>query len=184
MKMKCKTDPQKIQELYDREEIRDCLYRYCRGVDRADETAIRSAYWPDAIDNHGFYNGPVEGFFEVARKVWAAGARNIHAVTNILIEFKGPHLAVVESYFNGLQRGPNRDGDTTQVLLVGRYADVFEKRGEEWRIIERNVVFDWVDDQPLPALSEAEHFGPRRPRGGSFPQDQIYLTLEKYSSQV
>jgi hypothetical protein len=35
-----------ISELMDREMIRDCLYRYCRGIDRADEAMLRSACWP------------------------------------------------------------------------------------------------------------------------------------------
>ena len=38
-----------MQELVDREAIRECLYRYCRGIDRLDEAALRSSYWPDAI---------------------------------------------------------------------------------------------------------------------------------------
>ena len=68
---------EKIAELVDREAIRDCIYRYCRGVDRADEAALRSAYWPDAIDQHGSYSGPVEGFFE-----WANGSsRAVHATS-------------------------------------------------------------------------------------------------------
>ena len=46
-----------LQALLDREAIRDCLYRYCRGIDRADEAALRSAYWPDATDCHGAWNG-------------------------------------------------------------------------------------------------------------------------------
>lgn len=51
-----------IQNLLDKEAIRDCLYRYCRGIDRADEAILRSAYWPDAHDRHGAYVGDVEGF--------------------------------------------------------------------------------------------------------------------------
>ena len=42
-----------VQSLLDREAIRDCLYRYCRGIDRADEDARRSAEWPDVRDCHG-----------------------------------------------------------------------------------------------------------------------------------
>ncbi|MDX0110591.1 nuclear transport factor 2 family protein, partial [Sinorhizobium meliloti] len=30
-------DEANISELLDREAIRDCLYRYCRGIDRGDE---------------------------------------------------------------------------------------------------------------------------------------------------
>ena len=43
---------QLVAELADREAIRDCLYRYCRGVDRCDEQMLRSAYWEDAYDDH------------------------------------------------------------------------------------------------------------------------------------
>ena len=82
-------DDRRLTELLDREAIRDCIYRYCRGVDRADEASLRSSYWPDATDCHGSYSGPVEGFFQWALSVFKTGARNIHQVGNILIEFKG-----------------------------------------------------------------------------------------------
>ena len=39
-------------EVADREAIRECLYRYCRGVDRLDADMVRSAYWPDVVDTH------------------------------------------------------------------------------------------------------------------------------------
>ena len=56
----------RVQELLDREAIRDCLYRYCRGIDRLDEQALRSAYWEDATDRHGAYQGPASGFIQHA----------------------------------------------------------------------------------------------------------------------
>lgn len=164
----------KIVELMDREAIRDCLYLYCRGIDRADEATLRSAYWPDAIDNHGSYNGPVEGFVEWARAVWSKGPRNIHAISNILIEFKSATTAHVESYFSALQRGAGGDGVVRQFALAGRYCDVFEKRQGEWRVLERTVVFDWVEPQAVPGESEAERFGPRTPIGSSYPDDPVY----------
>lgn len=48
-----------VAALWDREMIRDCLYRYCRGIDRTDEAALRSAYWPDGTDDHGAYRDNV-----------------------------------------------------------------------------------------------------------------------------
>ncbi|MBY6166584.1 nuclear transport factor 2 family protein [Pseudooceanicola nitratireducens] len=167
-----------IDTLLDREKIRDCLYRYARGVDRADEAALRSAYWPDANDCHGSYNGPIDGFVDWARKVWAAKARNVHLISNILIEFDGsapqPVLAQVESYFLALQRGPAPTGGEAQVMLAGRYCDRFEKRGAEWRIADRVVIYDWMDPQTAPDQDEATRFGPRQPIGAAFPDDVIY----------
>jgi hypothetical protein len=138
---------------------------------------LRSSYWPDATDCHGSYNGPVEGFFQWALSVFKTGARNVHQVSNILIEFKGDSKAVVESYFLALQRGPDRNGVSRQFQMAGRYCDLFEKRNGEWRVAKRVVAFDWVEEQPAPDKTEDARFGSRRPIGGSFPNDPIYELL-------
>ena len=166
------TMPQeKIAELLDREAIRDCIYRYCRGVDRADEAALRSAYWPDAIDQHGPYSGPVEGFFEWAKDIFKTDARNVHMVGNILIEFTAINEAVVETYFLALQRS------VRQFLIAGRYCDVFQQRDGEWRVFRRVVVYDWVEEQAVATEPEAIRFGSRLPLGARFPDDPIYDLL-------
>ena len=170
-------DDKRLTELLDREAIRDCIYRYCRGIDRADEASLRSSYWPDATDCHGSYSGPVEGFFQWALGVFKTGPRNIHQVSNVLIEFKSETSAVVESYFNALQRGPGQKGLVRQFLLAGRYCDLFEKRNGEWRVARRVVAFDWVEEQPAPDVTEDVRFGVRKPIGGSFPNDPIYELL-------
>jgi hypothetical protein len=138
---------------------------------------LRSSYWPDAIDCHGSYSGPVEGFFQWALGVFKTGPRNIHQVANILIEFKSDSSAVVESYFNALQRGSGANGKVRQFLLAGRYCDLFEKRGGEWRVAKRVVAFDWVEEQAVPEAAEEVRFGARKPVGGSFPKDPIYELL-------
>ena len=169
------TDTEKrLTDLLDREAIRECMYRYCRGIDRADEAALRSAYWPDAMDQHGRYSGPVEGFFELVKQGYSAHPRNVHQVSNILIEFASDAVAAVESYFNALQRSRRRDGTLNQVLLAGRYCDRFEKRNGEWRVAKRTVVYDWVEEQTPPAEPEEGRFGLRKPIGGRFPLDPIY----------
>jgi hypothetical protein len=172
------TMPQdKISGLLDREAIRDCIYRYCRGVDRADEAALRSAYWPDATDRHGPYSGPVEGFFQWANGIFKSGARNVHMVGNILIEFTALKEAVVETYFLALQRGPGKDGGPRQFLIAGRYCDVFQQRDGEWRVFRRVVVYDWVDEQVAATEPEEARSGSRLPLGAHFPDDPIYDLL-------
>ena len=177
-------DEKEIGRLLDREAIRDCIYRYCRGIDRADEAALRSSYWPDATDSHGAYSGPVEGFFQWALEVFKTDARNVHQVSNILIAFTAPTRAAVESYFNALQRGAGKDGVVRQFHLAGRYCDLFEKRAGEWRVVQRTVVYDWIDEQTPPAESETARFGPRQPIGAKLPHDPIYHLLAAEGSRM
>ena len=47
-------------ELADREATRDCLFRYCRGIDRADPDLLRTVYWPGAMDYHTCVTGTGE----------------------------------------------------------------------------------------------------------------------------
>jgi ketosteroid isomerase-like protein len=170
------SDPQ-LEALLDKEAIRDCIHRYCRGIDRADEAALLSSYWPDAHDCHGAYDGPVSGFFDQVRAAWARGPRNIHNVGNIMIEFRDAKQAVVETYFIAFQRARGPDNVERQVQLCGRYCDLFEKRAEEWRVLKRTVVYDWVDHQQPPTEGEPERFGLRQPIGTAWPDDPLYAIL-------
>lgn len=135
---------------------------------------MRSCYWPDACDNHGSYSGSAAGFIQFALSVFKTQPRNIHQLANTMIEFLGPAEAAVESYFTALQRGPDEAGEIKQVLLCGRYCDLFQKREGEWRIAERTVVYDWVEEQRPPTSSETERFGPRQPIGAPYPNDPVY----------
>lgn len=46
-------NPDLLQQMLDREAIRDLVWRYCRAVDRRDFAALSALYHPDAIDEHG-----------------------------------------------------------------------------------------------------------------------------------
>lgn len=162
-----------LQQLLDREAIRECMYRYCRGIDRADEAALRSAYWPDATDRHGPYNGSATGFIDYAIHRLKASDRSIHCVTNLSIQLAGTQ-AGVETYFLALQREPDASGTLQELFLAGRYIDRFEKRGDEWRIAERTVMYDWMRLMGSPEGTERERMGPRTPNGGKYPDDAVY----------
>ncbi|MFN7027773.1 MAG: nuclear transport factor 2 family protein [Sphingopyxis sp.] len=165
-----------IVKLWDREMIRDCLYRYCRGIDRVDEALLRSSYWPDGTDTHGAYRGSASGFVDWAMAALPKIERGIHQIHNILIEMRGTEAAV-ESYFSAWQRQPGADGALVEAHMAGRYVDRFEKRGDEWRVADRIVVFDWVEERPAQKTSEAERFGHRQPIGANWPNDPVYRLL-------
>lgn len=167
-----------LAQLMDREAIRECMNRYCRGIDRQDAAALRSAYWPDATDRHGPYQGSASGFIDWAlEKLGTQGERSVHNVTNMSIELRGTQAAV-ETYFLALQRDRDASGTSREVFLAGRYVDRFEKRGDEWRIAARTVVYDWLRHLGTPEGTEAERFGPRQPIGGLFGKDPVYALLE------
>jgi hypothetical protein len=163
-------------ELADREAIRDCLFRYARGVDRLDADLLRTAYWPDAFDNHLMFKGNVEEFIAWGFPLMRAMDRNQHIIGNILIRLDGA-TAAVESYFYGIQRGKVA-GVMRDTVASGRYLDRFERRQGEWRIKERIVITDWFREYPDSADWSAGPFGMAdAPTGALHPEDASYTWL-------
>ena len=167
-----------LQELLDREAIRDCIYRCCRGIDRIDETALRSAYWPDAVCRHGDQRSTGAEFVDAALMALRAGGRTSHMIGNVLIELR-TKTAAVESYFRTILGGRDAEGMPQETLLAGRYVDRFECRDTEWRIAARTVVYDWIRQAALLTEMDAEVFGSRQPSGARKPADPLYSLLSR-----
>lgn len=172
----------RLQILEDREAIRETMFAYCRGIDRGDESQLRSAYWPDATDRHGAYQGTAAGFIEHALPKLGKG-RYVHNVANISIQLNGDSAAV-ESYFLAYQADEGKDGQWQSTFLCGRYIDRFEVRAtaiaaREWRIAERVVAYDWQELYAHPSGTESERFGLRQPIGSACPGDPWYALLAK-----
>lgn len=163
-------------EIVDREAIRDCLYRYSRGVDRCDESMLRSVYWEDAHDDHVLFSGSREELIDWVMPLLAAMEQSAHSISNILIRLRGDH-ADVESYYHGYHRV--RDGDVVRdSIQAGRYLDRFERREDQWRILRRRVVVDWFREYPDSADWERGPFGHRIDLGSRYPDDPSYAMLD------
>lgn len=164
-----------LAELADREAIRECLYRYARGVDRLDADMIRSAYWPDCIDSHLDFSGNAEEFIAWSFPIMGTMDQTQHIIANVLIAIDGER-ADVEAYFYGYHRINTPDGKA-DVIGAGRYLDAFEKRGDEWRIFRRMVMTDWFRQYADSADWEAGMLGLKPPMGGRHPDDPSYSLL-------
>ena len=137
-----------MDELLDREEIRDVLLRYCRGVDRCDEELVRSVYHEDATDDHGTFKGSGHEFASVVVPMLRAQWRStVHALHNVSIDLDGD-AAFVESGFVATHRSLT-DQDPTDFVFGGRYIDRFECRDGVWKIASRLVVHDWSRLEPV-----------------------------------
>jgi ketosteroid isomerase-like protein len=137
-------------ELVAREEIRDVLYRYTRGIDRLDLDLVRSCYHPDAHDDHGAFRGDLDGFLAWVGDVLSSFDSTMHFIGNQLIEVEGD-TAYAESYCVAYRRREPRDDEQPHDLVTAlRYVDRLERRAEgQWRIAARVCVFDWSRRDPV-----------------------------------
>lgn len=139
-----------LQRLFDRAAIQDVLRRYARGVDRGDWALLRSTYHLDAYDDHVEYKGDINGLVAWLEKRFADVDNSQHFLGNCLVEFAGPDVALVETYFASRRLCPQVDGEREAAepsdaicrQAWGRYVDRFERRNHQWRVAHRTVVVD------------------------------------------
>lgn len=135
-----------LEELIDRERIKDVLARYAHGIDRLDRGLVETAFWPEATDHHAMFTGTSKEFLDFAiPNIRASVDTQQHRLSPPLIRITG-NEAAVETYFTCPQfmYGPNaEDTGRAYIDVGGRYVDRMVKRGREWRILERTVVLDW-----------------------------------------
>ena len=172
--------PTTLQALVDQQAIRDVLIRYTRGIDRMDVDLVRSTYHPDAHDDHGAYQGGVDGFLEWVEQALSYFDSTMHFIGNQLVEIDEADLdrAHAESYCvayhrrrarlgaNGVPDEPGHD-----LVTALRYVDRMERRGGEWRIADRRCVFDWTRRDPI--VGEWEQ-GPEVLQGRRHHTDPVY----------
>lgn len=145
----------KVQELWDREQIRQCLLKYCRGVDRFDRELILQAFHQDCLDEHGKFVGTPGEFVD-----WALGQHEAahlshqHCILNHTAEIDG-NTAHAETYFMFVCM--NRKGRPV-TLGGGRYVDRLEKRDDEWRIAARVTLRDWAMTDTIPDMNDLSSF--------------------------
>ena len=133
-------EPQsRLQGLLDREDIRACLVRFSRGMDRFDRELFLSAFHADATIAAGpFVGGPAECYDWAAPMHEAGQVATQHNLLNTTIDLDGD-TAHVETYY--LFAGRNRDDSNW--LAGGRYVDRLERRGGQWKIALRTNVIEW-----------------------------------------
>lgn len=148
-------DEKRIQELLDKQDIRDVLLRCARGMDRSDWDLVLSCYHDDAVDDHGAYRGGARDYVEWLSKTlrgWVQ--RTMHTLLNMLIEVEGD-VVQAETYVVGYHRYRRDDGRAADWVGGGRYIDRLERRAGEWKIADRLLVWEWVRDDAVEFVWDA-----------------------------
>jgi hypothetical protein len=126
-----------IRGLLDTSAIRDCIHRYCRGINRLDAELLTSAFHASAEICTGDRTYSVPAFIEQYWNRQADTQACQHYVTNTMCEIDGD-MAHAETYFWSVIRR----FDTVDVV-GGRYVDRLDNRDRAWRISQRVVVREW-----------------------------------------
>ena len=156
-----------MQELLDKQAVKEVMMTYCRALDRLDEEMLRTVFHPDAVHNHGF-QGPSSDpslpstpdqpgdFVAYALGVLSTHHRTHHHLGNFMIEIEG-NVAWTEAYFTACHRmrkigdpkaSPNAFDTEMDYFVGGRYIDRMEKRDGVWKITHRTGVNDWQRIEP------------------------------------
>jgi hypothetical protein len=135
-----------LQILLDKQEIYEVLLRYCRGIDRLDESLLRSVYHPDATDDHGLFKGKASDFIDWALEYFRTKMKlTWHVIMNVLIEVEGD-VAYSEAYSVAYHRV--KEQKEFDWIVGGRFVDRFERRKGAWKISQRRLVFEWSRKEP------------------------------------
>jgi hypothetical protein len=152
-----------LQSLADKQAIYEVVLRYCRGIDRLDMALVRSAFHPDAIDNHVGYAGPVEGFIAFVEPSLHGFTGSMHILCNHLVEIDGD-VAASETYALGVHWGEPADKAVQNFTMGFRYVDHMTRRNGVWAIQERWVACEWArSDVGVPKMTLPGRAGTRGP---------------------
>jgi hypothetical protein len=139
----------RLARLADQQDIRDVVYRYCRGIDRRDFDLVRSCYHSGATDDHGDFRGTIDEFIPYVQDRLQRFECTMHFVGNVLVEV-ADDAARCESYTVAYHRvPPSRTKPERDFVVNLRYVDDFERRDGEWRIATRVCVFDFSRIDPV-----------------------------------
>lgn len=163
-------------QLADESAIKQILALHCRAVDRIDETALKYCYWPEAMVSYGPEPVEAHGFAASLVSALLQYAGTHHVISNVLIEFDDParrSTARVETYLTAYHfLADENDGDS-EMTYLGRYLDRFEKREDDWKILERIPVMSW--SQNVPASHDDTHAAlSALARADRHPNDIVY----------
>jgi SnoaL-like domain len=140
--------PATAEQLIARAEIYDVLMHYMRGVDRRNMELVRAAYHPDAVQTNPYLGpgewGSVEELITLINRNAVHIPMSMHLLANVVYEFAGDDVAIVESYLMAYQTHRDAEGEEGFRQTGSRYLDRFERRDGSWKIAKRVLPLNFI----------------------------------------
>jgi SnoaL-like protein len=143
-------DQQALADIIAKEEIRELVLLYSRGVDRKDIDLLRTLYARDGYDNHGkHFSGSADDYVDFLARSLPHVHVSAHCVCNHLISVNGDQ-GEGEVYALAYHVNPDGKGGTVEDFMIVRYVDRYRKEDGRWLFASRDVMFDHRIIQPIP----------------------------------
>ncbi len=165
----------RLLERLDKGEIVDCIARLARGEDRRDFDLISKSFSPDAVIDMGVFKGPFSQYIQWVVPGDPALPVTTHTLGQSHIELRDG-FAKAETYVTSYHR-VDTGSEHRDTAIGGRYLDVLKKFDDQWRIVERTLLYDWFMDygiavdwtQGVMGLPfSADHYTGKSSVGGDF----------------
>ena len=140
-----------IDDLLAKQEITEVIFKYARCMDRCDHELGKEVFWPESKVDYGeqMYVGTGYGFVEMSLNAHASMfLSHSHQHGNCLIKVDGDR-AYSEYYGDATLRRKDENGQLIDSRNLGRYVDLWEKRGGKWKILERAFLVDIEETRPV-----------------------------------
>lgn len=127
-----------VQELFDREQIREALYRFAEGLDNRDWSLIKSLCHETVDTDYRVWGIPEQaldrdafvGLFQSS--FWRPALRTQHLYTNFRIDLSENTAQVVFNFLGQHYVPDFPDGE--EFYLRGEYTDTLVRSAEGWKI--------------------------------------------------
>lgn len=163
-----------LQQLEDKQALRELNALYARAADRADSQLLAGLWAEGAQVQNGAFSGPASEFVDTAAHP-AGLERSFHSISNEFFEIDGA-TARGEVYVITVSTW-NKDGGKTDTLIGGRYLDEYRKVGSDWKFARRTFVHEWNMSFPTTTVWDEGLFGMIKLRGSRGKDDPIYSIL-------
>lgn len=138
-------DEAAVQNLIDKDAIRELVLLYSRAIDRKDIALLRDLYTDDATDQHGdSFEGTADEFCEFIGEVMADMQYFGHHACNHLISVEGDEgCGEVYALAYHIVPDPENSGARLEFLILVRYFDTYRRCADgKWRFSSRVVTYD------------------------------------------
>ena len=144
---------QDTDELLDKAAIREVIESWAIWRDSGDWDGLATAWHPGGTMNASWFQGSTEEFISRAKTSFAKGSMSSHVLGATAIKLAGAR-AVAQTRVT-ISARETIDGALYDISCVGRFYDLFERRGGRWAIVARLLTYE--KDRADPVFAGETH---------------------------